>query len=184
MLSTSGLTIDERSLLLMVNGSLYLHEWDGAAVLARLEEAQAPHAQKDRPMPNVLIDSKALQNLRRDAARAAPRASKPAPKADPHRAEKLKLLAKAPAELRKRLLEPRVSIGTVRAMMKALDAEAGTAPPQSEGVTYLSDRAEELDRKMGITRDDKPPIRMEGTHQVIGTMTPAQAREFRKANGL
>ncbi|MEZ4230890.1 MAG: hypothetical protein R3B89_17075 [Polyangiaceae bacterium] len=163
VLTTSGLTIDERALLLMVNGSLYLHEHDGIAVLARhFEETNAPLARKETPMPH--ISNSELQNLRRAAAlgrSAAPRASaskpKPAPKADPHRAEKLKILAKVPATVRAELLKPGVSVATCREAAKVMAGEAAAPPkPHLElkpngqwGLTAKAQRTIEWDRRMG-----------------------------------
>src|SRR5690606_31028309 len=113
------------------------------------------------------ISNVELVNLRRAAARgsAAPKASAPKPvakpKVDPNRATKLKLLAKAPAEVRAEMPKPSVSLTTVRMLLKAYDAAPAAKPPKPhlqrapDGSWMLTPKAAEkmrLDHKMGINR--------------------------------
>lgn len=126
-------------------------------------------AQKEGQMPH--ISNVELVNLRRAAARGdavaakatapKPKAKPVAPKPDPHRAEKVKLLANAPAALKAELLKPGVSLGTVRAAVKAISAAPVAKPPKPhlqlapDGTWVLTPQAKEkmrLDKMMGVNR--------------------------------
>jgi hypothetical protein len=116
---------------------------------------------------NVSISRTALANLHRAATRGnavAAKATAPKPKASapsPRRAEKLKLLAKAPhikGDMRAHILAPSMTVATARAIIKSLDPKVAVTPPHPhlqrapDGSWMLTPKAAErmrMDAKMG-----------------------------------
>lgn len=65
------------------------------------------------------------------------------------------------------------------------DVEEGGAPKAAASRDRSSPEVvAELDRRMGLTKPHKSPVRREGRDLILGVMTPEQARAHRAAKGV